>query len=462
MPKPPVEPFMIRSVAPIRLLPREERLRRLEEAWWNVFRLRSEDVFIDLLTDSGTGAMSIYQWAALMVGDEAYAGSRSWYRFEETVREVLGVDYVLPVHQGRAAERILYTTLMKRRNAKVVPANTHFDTGRAVILNAGGEPIDLPIPEARDPRLHHPFKGNIDLNALESLIKERGPENIAFILFVITNNTAGGQPVSIDNIKAAREVADKYGIPLVMDICRFAENAYFIKEREPRYASRSIPEIVKEMLRYGDHFIMSAKKDGLANIGGFIATRDQDLYEELAARVVLEEGYITYGGLAGRDLEAIAQGLREVLDEDYLKHRIEQVRYLGELLIERGVPVVEPIGGHAVYVDATEALPHIPREKFPADALAAHLYLESGVRAVGLGALAFAREREDGTVEYPPFEYLRLAVPRRTYTNTQLEYVAESLARLLENPKKVKGLKIVWQPRVKGVRHFLAKLAPAD
>ncbi len=461
MVKIPVEPYRIRMIEPVKLLPRDERLKRLVSASWNVFRLKSEDIFIDLLTDSGTGAMSIYQWAALMMGDEAYAGARSWFNFEKTVREVLGIEYVLPVHQGRAAERILYTTLMDKRGAKVVPANTHFDTGRAVVLNHRGIPIDLPVPEAKKPNIEAPFKGDMNVSALRKLIEKKGADNIAFILLVLTNNTIGGQPVSIENIRTVREVSEEYNIPLVMDICRFAENAYFIKTRNERYKNRSIKEIVKEMLSYGDHFIMSAKKDGLANIGGFIGTRSRELYEELAGRVVLEEGFITYGGLAGRDLEAIAQGLKEVVDESYLKHRIEQVRYFGELMEELGVPVVKPIGGHAVYVDVLEALPNMPREQFPADALAAFLYLETGVRAVGLGALAFARE-ENGNVAYPDFELLRLAVPRRTYTNSQLEYVAKGLANLLWKKEKIKGLKIVWEPKVKGVRHFLAKLSPIE
>ncbi|BAA80265.1 tryptophanase [Aeropyrum pernix K1] len=459
-PNPPVEPYKIRMVEPIRLLPREERLRRLREAGWNVFRLRSIDIFIDLLTDSGTGSMSIYQWAALMTGDEAYAGARSWFRFRDAVRDVLGLDLVLPVHQGRAAERILYGELLRRRNARIVPANTHFDTGRAVILNQGGVPLDLPSPQASR-REAYPFKGDIDVARLERLLKERS-RDVAFILLVITNNTAGGQPVSMDNVKTVRELADAYGLPLVMDICRFAENAYLVKERDPRYRGWSVRDIAREMISYGDHFVMSAKKDGLANIGGFIATRDPSLYEDLAARVVLEEGYVTYGGLAGRDLEAIAQGLREVVEEDYLRHRVEQVRYLGELLSSQGVPIVEPVGGHAVYVDVLEALPEMPRSHYPADALAAALYLESGVRAVGLGALAFARE-ENGEIVYPEFELLRLAVPRRTYTNSHMEYVAASLARLLrEGRRKVKGLRVVKEPRIKGIRHFLAELEPIE
>ena len=454
----PLEPYRIKVVEPLRLLSRRERLERLEMAWWNVFRLRAEDIYIDLLTDSGTGALSAAQLAALMLGDESYAGSRSWYRFEDAVKELLGDVFVLPVHQGRAGERILYTTLMRRRNAGIVPANTHFDTGRAVILNHGGEPVDLPLPGSLT-RGDLSFRGDIDIGALKRLIREKGPDKIAFILLVLTNNTMAGQPVSMDNIKETRRVADEYGIPLVFDISRFAENAYLVKELDPHYRDKSLREVAMEMLSYADHYMMSAKKDGLSHIGGFIATRSEDLYQELAARVVLEEGYITYGGLAGRDLEVIAVGLREVLDEDYMRHRISQVRYLAERLREQGVPVVYPPGGHAVYVNVLEALPEMPRSQYPADALAAAFYLESGVRAVGLGALAFGRKVNGKTI-YPEQELLRLAVPRRVYTATQLDYVAESLARLLEDRSRIKGLRLVWEPPVEGVRHFLAKLVP--
>ncbi len=445
-------------VEPIRLLPRGERAKRLDEAYWNVFRLRSRDVFIDLLTDSGTSAMSHDQWASLMKGDEAYAGSSSWFRLEEAVREIMGIEYILPVHQGRAAERILYRWLLGRGKGVIVPANSHFDTGKAIIEDSGGKPVDLPTPHSRDRESRYPFKGDMDVEALESLMR-RNHENVSFILLVLTNNTIGGQPVSMDNIRAVREIADRYGKPLVMDICRFAENAYLIKERDPSRSEMSVRDIAREMLSYGDHFVMSAKKDGLANIGGFIGTRMRDAYEDLMARVVLEEGYITYGGMAGRDLEAIAQGLVEVLDESYLRYRVEQVRYLGELLEEEGVPIIEPVGGHAVYVDVLEALPHVPRGNYPADTLAAYLYLESGVRSVGLGALAFAREVEGETV-YPEKELLRLAVPRRVYTESHLKYVAKSLGKLLSEKHKIKGLRIVWEPPVRGVRHFLAKLRP--
>ncbi|MCE4615714.1 MAG: tryptophanase [Aeropyrum sp.] len=448
--EPPVEPYRVKSVEPIKLLSREERLTRLRKAWWNVFRLRSEDVFIDLLTDSGTGAMSSRQWAALMLGDESYAGSSSYYKFEEAVRKFTGMDFVLPTHQGRAAERILYTTLVELSQSKVVPANSHFDTGRAVLLNIGAQPIDMPVKHALDPEDEHPFKGNIDLDRLEATLK-RG--NVAFVLLVLTNNAVGGHPVHPENVREAARLSREHGVPLVLDICRIAENSYLVKRRDPRYAGRSVFDIVRETLSHADHAIMSAKKDGLSNIGGFIATSDSEVYEHLAARVVLEEGFITYGGLAGRDLEAIAEGLTEALDENYLYHRISQVEYLADLLEGNGVPVVKPPGGHAVYVDASRLLPHIPREQFPADSLAAHLYIESGVRAVGLGYLAFEDKEKP--------ELLRLAIPRRTYTSSHLRWVAEGLARIAAKPYKVVGLRLVWEPKVKGVRHFLAKLAPA-
>ncbi len=441
----------------IGLPPREERYNRLVDAGWNVFRLRSRDVFIDLLTDSGTGAMSKDQWASLMMGDESYAGADSWYRFKEAVENVLGFPFVLPVHQGRAAERILYTTLLDiSKPADIVPANTHFDTGKAVIEFYGGKPFDLPVREALDYKTNYPFKGDIDLEELENTLSTG---NVSFILLVLTNNTMGGHPVSPENIRETRKLASDYDVPLVMDISRFAENAFLVKERHPSYRDKSVRDIVRETMSYADHVIMSAKKDGLANIGGFIATRSEELYNRMSGRVVLEEGYVTYGGLAGRDLDAIATGLREVIDEDYLKSRVSQTRYLHKRLAEEGVAVVHPYGGHAVYVDVLETLPHLPREQFPADALAVHLYLESGVRGVGLGALAFARETEEGVV-YPENEFLRLAIPRRVYTVSHLDYVAKSLGYVASRPREVKGLRIVWEPPIRGIRHFLARLEP--
>ena len=451
----PIEPYKIRVIEPINLLPRGKRLERLENAYWNVFRLKSEDIFIDLLTDSGTSGISIYQLASLMASDETYAGSRSWYRFRDTVRRITGAEYVLPVHQGRAGERILYTSLMDVRAANIVPANTHFDTGRAVILNHGGKPIDLPIEKALYKEYTDPFKGNIDLDRLKKLISEVGADKIGFILLVITNNTYAGQPVSMENIKASKEIADKYGIPLVMDISRYAENAYFIKLYDEKYRDKPLIDIAREMLSYGDHFMMSAKKDGLAAMGGFIATRDKELYDIMSAKVVLEEGFVTYGGMAGRDMEEVATGLLEALDETYMKHRVGQVRYLGEILEENGVPVITPPGGHAVYIDAKESFPHIPIENFPADTFAAYLYLEGGVRGVGLGNLAFGEDRD-----YDGPELLRLAIPRRTYTNSHIEYVAKQVIRVYEKRKKINGLKLIWQPKIRGIRHFLAKLQP--
>lgn len=453
--KVPYEPFKIRVVEPIKLLPKEVRKIKMEEAGWNIFRLRSEDIFIDLLTDSGISGLSIHQLSAILSSDEAYAGSRSWFRFEEVVKQILRVDYILPVHQGRAGERILYTSLLDMRGGKYVPANTHFDTGRAVILNYGARPIDLPLDNALDRESSFPFKGNIDPNKLEKFIKMKGKEKIGFILLVLTNNTMAGQPVSMENIRVTREIADKYGLPLVMDISRYAENAYFIKKYEDGYRGKSLLEISREMLSYGDHFIMSAKKDGLAAMGGFIATRDERLYRYMQGRVVLEEGFVTYGGMAGRDMEEIAVGMYEALQLDYMEHRIGQVRYLGELLDALGIPVIKPYGGHAIYIDAAEYLSHIPREYFPADSLAAYLYIEGGVRGVGLGLLAFG---DDG--EAPEYELLRLAIPRRTYTNHHIEYVAEVFREIDKRKREIKGLRLVWQPEIKGVRHFLARLEP--
>ncbi|MEB3756196.1 MAG: tryptophanase [Desulfurococcales archaeon] len=453
----PIEYYRIKMIEKIRLPSREERYNHLVNAGWNVFRLRSRDIFIDLLTDSGTGAMSKEQWASLMMGDESYAGADSWYRFKEAVEDVLGFPFVLPVHQGRAAERILYTTLLDiSKPSNIVPANTHFDTGKAVIEFYGAKPLDLPVKEALDYKSNHPFKGDIDLEKLENILSTR---KVSFILLVLTNNTMGGHPVSPENIRETRKLADDYNVPLVMDISRFAENAFLVKERHPFYRDKSVRDIVRETMSYADHVIMSAKKDGLANIGGFIATRSEELYNKMSARVVLEEGYITYGGLAGRDLDVIATGLREVIDENYLMSRISQTRYLHRRLAEEGVPVVHPHGGHAVYVDALEMLPHLPREQFPADALAAHLYLKSGIRGVGLGALAFARETEEGVV-YPENEFLRLAIPRRVYTVSHLDYVAKSLGEIAGEPREIRGLRIVWEPPIKGIRHFLARLEP--
>ncbi len=453
----PVEFFKIKMIEPIRLLSREERQKILDDAYWNIFKIRSSYVFIDLLTDSGTNAMSQEQWSWLMRGDESYAGSESWHRFEETIKEILGFPYVLPAHQGRAAERILYSHLLTRTSPKnIVPSNTHFDTGRTVIEYNGGIPLDLPDERALDSKNPYPFKGNINVKKLKEVMDEG---KVSFVVLVLTNNTRGGQPVSLENIREASNLCKKYGVDLVLDISRFAENAYFIKEKEKEYSHLTVKEIVKKMMMYADHVIMSAKKDGISNIGGFIATKYEEVYQALMPRLVMEEGFVTYGGLAGRDLEAIAQGLKEAVDENYLRYRISQVRFLGELLENMGVPIIKPTGGHAVYIDVKEYLPNVPQENFPADTLAAYLYLESGIRSVGLGSLAFMR-RKNGETFYPDFEYLRLAIPRRVYTESHMRYVASSFEKINKIKNEIKGLKLVWEPEIQGVRHFLAKLKP--
>ncbi len=457
----PAEPYRIKVVEPVRLLPRDERLRRIREAHYNVFYLRSRDIYIDLLTDSGTSAMSASQMAALMMGDESYAGAESFYHLLESVREVMGFPYVLPTHQGRGAENVAFRTLLKKGD--IVPGNGHFDTTRAHIVDKGGVPLDLPIPEALDPEVMHPFKGNIDLKGLENLLSSREGDRVPLVLMTITNNTYGGHPVSMDNIRRASEIAREYGKLFLMDVARFAENAWLIKERDPAYRDVSIREIVREMMSYADAVLFSAKKDALVNIGGFIALRDKELYERMARFLILHEGFPTYGGLAGRDLEAMAVGLREVLDETYLSWRIGQVRYLWSRLVENGIPVVKPYGGHAVYIDALKFLPHIPQSMFPADTLAAELYVEAGVRGVGLGSLAFAEvDRETGKVRYPKTEYMRLAIPRRVYTNLHMDWVAEGLRRLMERRDEVRGLRLVYPSMDTPLRHFIARLKPVE
>ncbi|MEW6045461.1 MAG: tryptophanase [Bacillota bacterium] len=464
--KPHPEPFRIKMVEPIRLLPRQEREAVLQRAGYNVFNIRSEDVFIDLLTDSGTSAMSASQWAALMVGDEAYAGSASFHRLREAVEEIFGYPYVIPTHQGRAAENVLFGVLV--RPGTWVAGNTIFDTTRAHILDKGGRPAEFVIAEGLEPQAEHPFKGNVDVARLRASIGEIGAGNVSFVLVTLTSNNNGGQPVSLENLRAVREVASEYGLPLIIDAARYAENALFIKQREAGYATRELLDITREMFALADGCTMSGKKAALVNIGGFIAVLDERLYRACLERLVLFEGFPTYGGLAGRDLEAMAQGLREGLDEAYLMSRLEQVAYLAEALDGVGVPVVKPPGGHGVYVDAGAFLDHLPRDRFPAEALAAALYLEGGIRGAGLGTLALGEtEPEDNDApgapeaarwRHPPLELLRLAIPRRVYTYAHMDYVADTMARLAANRRCIPGLRLVHEASV--LRHFLSTLEP--
>ena len=445
-----IEPFRIKTVEPIRQTTREEREIAIREAGYNLFKLRADEVLIDLLTDSGTGAMSSQQWAGMMVGDESYAGARSFYHFEAAVQEITGLKHIIPTHQGRAAERILFGTLLKPGD--IVPNNTHFDTTRANIEYVGAVALDIPIPEARRPKLDHPFKGNIDLEALDRVLSEE-QERTPLVMITVTNNSGGGQPVSMANLRAASEICRKHGVPLFLDACRFAENAWFIKIREEGYADRTPLEIAQEMFSYVDGCTMSAKKDGLANIGGFLAMNDDDLAMQCRNMEILGEGFPTYGGLAGYDLEAIAVGLREVLDEDYLRYRIRSVEYLGERMDAAGIPFVRPTGGHALYIDARAMLPHIPWHEYPAWALSLALYLEGGVRSVEIGSVMFGRQ-PDGTEKPAAMELVRLAFPQ-----SHVDYLAEVLTYVNEMKDRIRGVKMVYEPPV--LRHFTARFEPA-
>jgi tryptophanase len=453
MPRTIIEPFRIRSVEPIRITSREERARLLDAAKLNPFRLRAEDVLLDFLTDSGTGAMSARQWGAMMQGDESYAGARSFFRFEQTVRELTGYPHVIPTHQGRAAERILFS--VATRPGDVVPSNTHFDTTRANLEYGGVEPLDLVVPEGLEPRSRHPFKGNVDLARVERLLSERG-DRVPFGMATLTNNSGGGQPVALANIRAYADLLHRHGKPLVLDACRFAENAMFVKIREAGQADRTPREIAREIFSLADGCLVSAKKDGLANIGGFIALHDERWVEAARNLLILTEGFPTYGGLAGRDLEAIAVGLEEVLEEDYLRYRLRTAEYLGEKLLAAGVTIVEPTGGHAVYLDARSFLPHLAPTEYPGWALSLALYLEGGIRAVEIGSVMFGKRREDGTETTHPLDLVRLAFPRRVYTQSHFDYAAEVIRDLKARAGEVRGVRIVKQAPV--LRHFTAEL----
>jgi len=451
-----IEPFQIHSVQAINFTTPEERRAALERSGYNPFMLHADEVIIDLLTDSGTGAMSAQQWARLMNGDESYAGSRSYYRFRDVIKDLTGFAEVIPTHQGRAAERILFSTVMS--SGDVVPNNTHFDTTRANVEYTGAQALDLVIPEGREPAVEHPFKGNIDITALERTLDDAGADRVPFVMVTVTNNSGGGQPVSMANLRAVREVCDRHGVPFYLDACRFAENAWFIKQREDGFADRTPREIAKEMFSLADGCTFSAKKDGLANIGGFLALNDSEVAARCRNLLILTEGFPTYGGLAGRDLEAIAQGLDEVLDEHYLQYRVNSVWYLANKAMEAGIPIVRPPGGHAVYLDAKTLLPHIPAANYPAHALACELYLEGGVRGVEIGSVMFGKPQPDGSEIPASMELVRLAVPRRTYTQSHIDYVGEVIISVADRAASLRGYRIVEQ--APWLRHFTAKFEP--
>jgi tryptophanase len=457
MAKYPPEPFRIKMVEPIHLIDRVEREAALRKAGYNVFSLHAEDVFIDLLTDSGTGAMSQNQWAALMQGDESYAGAKSFYRLAEVMQEITGFRYFIPTHQGRAAENILSALLVKP--GMYVPTNMHFDTTEANILARGGRPTNLVIADAFQPARQLPFKGNMDVEKLRAFIDEAGPAQIPFGMITITNNAGGGQPVSMENLRQVAALYRDYNIPFFIDACRFAENAYFIKLREPGYAHKSTQEIAREVFALADGATMSAKKDAIVNIGGFLAMNDDELYQRACNELILREGFPTYGGLAGRDLDAMAVGLREGLNEDYLAYRLGQTEYLGKRLLEAGIQIIEPPGGHAIYVDARHLFPHIPQSQFPGQALAVELYLRGGIRTVEIGSVMFAHpDPQTGAMVYPNLELVRLALPRRVYTQSHLDYIVEILAEIAAERERVCGYRFTYAPEL--LRHFTARFEP--
>jgi tyrosine phenol-lyase len=448
-----IEPFRIKVVEPIRMTSRQERADLIRQAGYNPFRLKAEHVLIDLLTDSGTGAMSTHQWAGVMQGDESYAGARSFFRFEQAVRRIFGHTHVIPTHQGRASERLLCRAVV--RTGDVIPGNTHFDTTRANIEDTGAEARDMVIPEGLDPELDHPFKGNIDLAALERCMVEAGPERVPFVLITVTNNSGGGQPVSMANLRGARAVCERFHTPLLLDAARFAENAYFIKLREPGYADKTPREIAREMFALSDGAVMSMKKDAFGNIGGVISINSDEWAERIRTLLILTEGFITYGGLAGRDLEALAIGIEEILDEEYLRYRIASTAYVGNHLAEAGVPLLKPIGGHAVYLNGRRFCDHLPDERFPGWALSVALYEHVGVRACEIGHVMFGtQDTATGAWKWPALDLVRLAIPRRVYTQSHMDYVVEGILELHQRRREIRGLRFVYRPAV--LPHFTA------
>lgn len=451
-----IEPFKIKVVEALKFTTPEEREQILQKAAYNLFNIPAEDVLIDLLTDSGTSAMSDKQWAAIMEGDEAYAGSKSFFRFEEVVKKITGMPHIIPVHQGRAAEKILFSILPTRE--KYIPNNTHFDTTRGNIEFLGGNAVDLFIPEGTQIDTWHPFKGNMDVQKLEKFIEEKGKDQIPLVMVTVTNNAAGGQPVSLENIRQVRKICDRYGIPLFLDACRFAENVYFIKLREKGYENKTPLEIAQELFSYADGCTMSAKKDAFANIGGFLALRDEALAQKARNLLIITEGFPTYGGLAGRDLAAIARGLEEILEEEYLHYRLTTIEYTVESLSQAGVPVIIPAGGHAIYIDAKRFAPHIPPHQFPGHAIAVELYRQGGIRSVEIGSVMFGKKTPNGEFIAPPMELVRLAMPRRVYTQTHINYVIEVICHVYENRHTLKGFQITYEPPL--LRHFTARFKP--
>ena len=463
-----IEPFKIKSVEPVKFSTVKDREEILNKAHYNPFLIHAEDVLIDLLTDSGTSAMSSKQWAAIMEGDESYAGSKSYYKFEEITTKIFGYKHIIPVHQGRAAERILFTSLLNELGSngryhhfseeKYIPNNNHFDTTRANIEFNGGHALDLVIEEGKQPSTVHPFKGNLDTEKLSKLINDKGMENIPICMLTITNNAGGGQPVSMENIKRVKEICTKYDILLFLDACRFAENAFFIKKREEGFQDKSVLEIAQEIFSYGDGCTMSAKKDAFANIGGFLAMNDNKLYDECRNLLIITEGFETYGGLAGRDMGAIAQGLLEILDENYLQYRIRSTEYLGDILLKNDIPIIQPVGGHAIYIDAKGFLPNIPVEHYPGQALVCELFRLGGIRSVEIGSIMFGKYGDDGKLVPAEMELVRLAIPRRVYTQSHIDYVGEVLIEIKKNKDKMRGFKIIEEPKF--LRHFTSKFAP--